>query len=382
MKIESSKKPSTKQLQFKYGTIVTGKDFCGRKDLIKQLTEHIKSAQKCVIFGERRIGKSSLVYETMLRLQSSHYLISVDLMEVKSLDDLCRRMLRSIMSVKWNAGIIQKIIGFISALRPQIGIDSMTGLPTLTIDQRHQLNEETLENIFRILKETSRKKNIVVFFDEFQDVLNIDDSKGVLAALRGKIQLQETISFIFAGSIRDDIVTIFTDAESPFFKSAIPMQIDSISKAEFQTFIENSFASGMRSLENGIMDKIFIIASSITGDIQEMCEALWSVSEPGDLISEKHFNEAIKLIFSREQGVYQIILNRLTAFQLKILTAIALNGGKNLYSNEFMGKAGLSNASSVRKAVSRLVEFKVIYDYQNEYKFINPFFAFWLKSKI
>ena len=369
-------------IPFKYGTIVTGKNFCGRQDLIKQLTEHIKSSQKCVIFGERRIGKSSLVYETMLRIRSSHYLVSVDLMEVKSLDDLCRRMIRSIMSVKWNLGIIQKIIGFISVLRPQIGVDPLTGLPTITIDQSRQLNEETLENIFKILKETSKKKNIVVFFDEFQDMLNINDSKRVLAELRGKVQIQEEISFIFAGSIRNKMVTIFTDPDSPFFKSAIPMHIDPLSKSEFQIFIENKFVSGKRTLSEGMIDKIFSITSSVTGDVQELCEALWSVSELGDIISEKHLNEAIKLIFSREQTAYEMILNRLTAFQLKILKAIAINGGKALYSNDFMNKAGVSNASSVRRTVSRLVESKIIYAYESEYKFINPFFSFWLKSEI
>ena len=250
-------------IPFKYGTIVTGKNFCGRQDLIKQLTEHIKSSQKCVIFGERRIGKSSLVYETMLRIRSSHYLVSVDLMEVKSLDDLCRRMIRSIMSVKWNLGIIQKIIGFISVLRPQIGVDPLTGLPTITIDQSRQLNEETLENIFKILKETSKKKNIVVFFDEFQDMLNINDSKRVLAELRGKVQIQEEISFIFAGSIRNKMVTIFTDSDSPFFKSAIPMHIDPLSKSEFQIFIENKFVSGKRTLSEGMIDKIFSMISTM-----------------------------------------------------------------------------------------------------------------------
>ena len=318
----------------------------------------------------------------MLHLRPLHYLVSIDLMEVKSLDDLCRRMIRSIMSAKWNATIIHKIIKFISALRPQIGVDPLTGLPTITVDETHQLNEETLENIFKILEETGKRKKIVVFFDEFQDILSINDSKRILAVLRGKIQLQKNISFIFCGSIREQMVNIFSDSESPFFKSAIPMQIDSISRNEFQRFIEKKFALGERVLDDEILDKIFLITNSITGDTQELCEALWSTSESGDNITEKHFNKAIKLIFSREQAVYGIILNRLTAFQLKILKAIAINGGKAPYSNEFMSKAGVNNASSVRKAVGRLVESKVIYEYQGEYKFINPFFTFWLKSEL
>lgn len=369
-------------IPFKYGTIVTGKDFCGREEQIKQLLEYIKSFQRCVIFGERRMGKSSLVYETMRHLKPLHHLISIDLMEVKSLDDLCRRVIRSIMSAKWNANIFNRIIQFISALRPQIGIDPLTGLPTITVDETHQLNEETLENIFKILEETARRKKIVVFIDEFQDVLNIKDHKSILALLRSKIQIQKDIPFIFGGSIREQMVNIFTDPESPFFKTAIPMPVNAIDREKFQNFIENKFALGKRILDKEIIEKIFWATDSITGDTQELCEAIWSASEPGDIISQEHLNKAIKLIFSREQGIYEIILNRLTAFQLKILKAMAINGGKAPYSNEFMRKAGVNNASSIRKAIRRLVESKVIYEYNGEYKFINPFFSFWLKSEI
>lgn len=47
---------------FKYGTIVSGKDFCGRQALLEQLARHVESAQNVVILGQRRIGKSSAVY--------------------------------------------------------------------------------------------------------------------------------------------------------------------------------------------------------------------------------------------------------------------------------------------------------------------------------
>jgi Flp pilus assembly CpaF family ATPase len=40
---------------FKYGTIVSGKDFCGRKTLLNQLIGHIESSQRIALLGESRI---------------------------------------------------------------------------------------------------------------------------------------------------------------------------------------------------------------------------------------------------------------------------------------------------------------------------------------
>ena len=42
---------------FKYGSIVLGKDFCGREDLLKQISNQIKASQNIAVFGERRVGK-------------------------------------------------------------------------------------------------------------------------------------------------------------------------------------------------------------------------------------------------------------------------------------------------------------------------------------
>ncbi len=50
---------------FKYGQIVKENDFCRRPELEKNLANQIKRGQNVYIQGERRTGKSSLIYETV-----------------------------------------------------------------------------------------------------------------------------------------------------------------------------------------------------------------------------------------------------------------------------------------------------------------------------
>lgn len=73
---------------FKSGMIVEKADFCGRAQEIRQLSNLIESKNRCYLYGERRVGKTSLVFETARRLKKS--CITVDLLGVKTEDDLCR----------------------------------------------------------------------------------------------------------------------------------------------------------------------------------------------------------------------------------------------------------------------------------------------------
>jgi len=50
-------------------------------------------------------------------------------------------------------------------------------------------------------------------------------------------------------------------------------------------------------------------------------------------------------------------------------------------SSEFIQVTGISQPASVKKALNRLIQLKIIYRYQKEYKFINPFFKSWLIYK-
>ena len=56
-------------------------------------------------------------------------------------------------------------------------------------------------------------------------------------------------------------------------------------------------------------------------------------------------------------------------------------GGKSPLSSAFIQGVGISGPASIKKALNRLVQLKVIYRHEGEYKFVNPFFKSWLLWK-
>ena len=76
---------------FKYGCIVGGEHFCKRRELSRQLSAFITGGQNVVIQGERRMGKTSLLRETVAGMRGWR-MVDADFMGVKSTTDICNRI--------------------------------------------------------------------------------------------------------------------------------------------------------------------------------------------------------------------------------------------------------------------------------------------------
>ncbi len=366
---------------FNYGHIVEKEDFCRRPELVKKLADSIKKGQNVYIQGERRIGKTSLICETIRKLKK-YRILYIDLLEAKTSDDLLKRMILALISMEKKAGYFEKVLLKLSHIRPVASIDPITGLPTLTVDASVELKPDSIPEILDLISSYhSKTKPLVVVFDEFQDVLNLKDARQTLAMLRSKIQFQSDIPYVFAGSIRNKMDSIFNDPDSAFFKSAIPVYVGPLDTDIFKQFIKNKFKRGKRQITAEALNSIFGICFNITGDIQQLCSALWDLTSSGDLISGEQMPAALERIFLHELKGYETILKIISRQQLKLLTALARLGGKAPMSSEFLKNSGIAQASSVQRALSRLIKLRIVFHYENEYRFTNPFFRAWLLHK-
>jgi hypothetical protein len=366
---------------FHYGQIVKKADFCHRPELDKRLADSIKRGQNVYIQGERRTGKTSLICETIRKLKKTR-MIYVDLLEVKSSDDFLKRIITAIIEMEHTAGFMERIFQKLSHIRPVASIDPITGLPTFSLDSSVELEPDSIPGVVDLISSYhSKTKPIVVVLDEFQDILNLKDAREALALLRSKVQFQSDIPYVFAGSIRNEMDRIFNDPGSAFFKSAVPIQVGPIDKETFKKFIIKKFETGKRHITAKSLNTVFAICFSIPGDTQQFCGALWDTTSYGDNISEGHIPTALEQLFAHELKGYETTLKIVTKQQLKLLTALARYGGKAPMSSEFLRNSGIAQASSVQRALNRLLKLRIVFHHEKEYRFVNPFFRAWLLHK-
>jgi len=363
---------------FKSGIVVVGGDFCGRNEETARLTDAISRCSRICLIGERRIGKTSLVHETVRRMKG-HTLIFIDLLGVKSAGAVTRRIIEGIFSAT-TENVFSRLIKNFSALRPVAGVDPLTGAPTLSLAPGFTPDPETLEEALNYL---GRQKRTVVFFDKFQALLDLpsDEQADLVARMRSRIQLHAHTPYVFAGSVRNDIDQMFFDPASPFYKSALRFELGPLKADSFREFIQHGFEAGQRTISPELLTQLFELCHDVPGDIQRLCQCLWDETNSGDSLVSGMWVKALQRLFSDEERSYTILLEYVTGQQLQSLRALAELGGRASLSGELLALTDITTNSSVQRAVNSLVKKRILFREGKQYRFCDPFFGEWIKFK-
>ena len=199
---------------FRYGCVVEDIFYCPRPALERQLAGFIRSGQNVVIHGERRMGKTSLI-NAVVRGMRGWRMIYVDLLHVQTVGDVCRRIVSSVRNMERKASVFEKALKLLPRLRPVLKVDPATGEFGFGFDARAAEDPYAVEEVLDMLAKVAAGGRTVVVFDEFQDVCNLPDAQTVLALMRGRIQFQGGIPYVFTGSVRNRMVDMFDNPTAP-----------------------------------------------------------------------------------------------------------------------------------------------------------------------
>ena len=120
----------------------------------------------------------------------------------------------------------------------------------------------------------------------------------------------------------------------------------------------------------------------MTGDVQELCEAIWDTTEPGSAVTAKDIPRALDCVFAREGEAFGESVRQMTPLQVSVLRAFSALDTLSVFSGEFMQRAGTTSTGALRTAINRLVAKRIIYQFGGKYRFANPFFKAWLVEKM
>lgn len=365
---------------FKYGCVVKGDNFCARPTLTRQLVSYIRGGQNLVIQGERRIGKTSLVHAAVDGMKGWKS-ISADLMGVRTITDVCNRLSDALVRFDSEENVFRKTLTLLSHLRPVATIDAMTGSPTITVDTAATRNPASVNTVLDAIAHHVKHRKVCVILDEFQDILDVPDGEQILALMRARIQHLSETSFVFLGSARNTMLSIFLSPKSPFYKSATVFSVDEIPDEDFFRFAASRFASGKRKLPRDVFQRIVEFVSRTSGDVQELCDAVWQATAPGNTLTDEDVEKGVQIVFARESSSYTIFTKPLTGIQFRVLRALARLGGAHPLSGEFMREADVTTPTTVKRSLVALVKAELIYDMNGAYKFVSPFFREWIRRR-
>lgn len=232
--------------------------FCNREQETDKIINAIKNQRNLTLMSYRRLGKSGLIKHVFyqLRKEKGMKLFYVDIMDTEDLSEFVDLLAKEIIG-KINSRTMRLLKIFsniVKSLRPKISIDPLTGKPEIEISVLNDASPQTsLSEIFSYLQK--QDQHIIIAFDEFQQIVKYPESN-VEALLRKYIQQLTDTNFIFSGSQKHLLLSMFNDYGRPFYQSSELLNLGKIDKETYKSFILGKFKKGKRNIEQPALELI------------------------------------------------------------------------------------------------------------------------------
>ena len=365
---------------FLYGQSVTGDNFCNRIKELSDINRHIESGQNLFIYSNRRIGKTSLVRQALIRLSKNKGIVSIfiDLERITSKAQFLEIYAQAIANAFVSLSKIEKIRDFFRALIPRIEF-SPTGEVSVSVEfsKSEASIRRGLEEVMDLpqLLAKKYKKRVVVVFDEFQEVANLNGVE-FEKYIRSFIQHHKNVCYIFMGSKTRIIIDMFNNPKRAFYRSATVYPLN-IPNEEMERYIKERFEATEKKISNVIAAEIVQKAQGLPHYVQMLAWHVWE--RCGNEVQLENINDATQQLLLSQRELYYTWYNDSTLNQKSIL--FALSQGDEVFSQDAIIKHDLRAASTVQSGIKSLVSKGFVNKEENKYALADPFFAIWLSKK-
>jgi AAA+ ATPase superfamily predicted ATPase len=362
---------------FKYGVPVSKEDFVDREEECKELRGALLSGQSVILYSPRKMGKTSLVKQTELLIPKKEAVVAyIDLFGISSEKELVKKIINSLFRTAYPKlsafkeaveKILRKIPTKITILKGAVTVELLSER-TSTIEELEEafdLPERIAENI---------KRRVIVVFDEFQDVTDIDGAK-IEKLMRSKFQHHKNVSYLFAGSKTSLMRAIFAEPTQAFYRFGRTMKISYISKEDFSWFIKKKFESTGKKITQETVEKILTFTNGHPYFTQKLCWHLWYICR--ERAEEKDVNMAIERAIISDAEFYEEIWSSLTVGQRNLIRGLVLQPKANKYSVDFISTFNLRSAGYVKRALVALEKKRIL----ENGEITDVFFFEWIKKR-
>lgn len=370
---------------FSFGDLALDEAFTDRQVELQALETDMLNGQNVALIAPRRYGKSSLVRRASQHLVAQGVLVAeVDLMKAPTKERLASHLARAIhddiASPLFKAKEAALKIFDSLRVQPVITVDPAQGTYSFTFVARHTDEDidATLERLLELPAQLAAEQNarVVVYFDEFQEITDIDPK--LPALMRAVFQEQPDVAHIYAGSKKDMMSRLFNDKNEAFYRSAKVMEIGAIPRPLFVTFIKERFDATDKGVSDAAIEGLLDITEGHPYATQELAYALWDEVPAGFSATISDLERALDIVLRSENARFTLLWDTLARAQRQLLQALAVEPG-HVQSAKYLVQHGLPSASGVQKAARALETAELIGKRADRTTaIVEPFLAEWI----
>ena len=365
---------------FSYGTIVKGDHFFDREKECTRLINTLSGGNNMVLYAPRRFGKTSLVFKVIDQLEKAGFIcIYFDFMPVYSPESFVRLYAKDLSAKQSNLNKFAKLFtSIIKNIRPVMTFDK-EGTPGFSVDFANTVVDEVLISQLLDLPEliAGKNKRVIVFFDEFQEVIKLK-AVNFEALLRSKVQQQQKTNYLFFGSKTHLLKEMFNNKKKAFYNSAMQMTIGSLPQEDTIDFLRTKFSLSKISIDDEMAKYIIAVTTDIPHYIQLLASEIWqNMINSKTVITKSIVDESVQKVIALKSDYYIELFEHRSQNQKQLLIALTVEG-KNIFSTGYITKHRLSSASTLQRSVKELIKSGIIEKRGNEHFISDPFFKLFL----
>ena len=373
------------QNPFKFDIEVNGIFFCGREKDINDVSDYIYNQTNLIMFSKRRIGKSSLIKEIFSNKLDKNILTThIDIYAISNIRELYEHLKVGIehsltgkeTSLDKLAKLSEELRGYFTNTNINLIISAN---PKLELNSTEKDYYKALEYLFYGYFIFLKKRNLqaVIAIDEFQKIMSLNKSDKIEALLRTIVNKRENCSFIFTGSKRNLLLSLFNRSDRPFFKLGYEYQLDAIDFEEFYDWTNSRFKRKNIIIDKDAFRYLYDEADGETRFIQLISYQIFRKQDNDSIVTLNAIIDYIEETIRRKQDL-GALLDTYTTAQQNTLKIIAICDGINIFEDRVVSEYDIK-VSSIQSALKSLIEKGIVFKTDKKIQFEDVEFKLWLK---
>ena len=371
-------------VDFQYDTLVDRLNICNRVDEIKRIKKLVTLKRPQIIFAPRRYGKTSIMRNVIMEdfIKSKNIPIYVDLMDVSSLESIAERLGNSLSiafakHVKIKSFMLQ-LSQYFKSLKMTISIDAMTQLPTIDISGDASPRRNMLNDIFAGIEKLAKQYEVLLIFDEFQDIDNVPEATAIF---RQHLQKLNKIAVILSGSKRHLLTDMFSKNQSPFFNYGEEIFFEEISVEEWLPYFQQRLKPVKKSISRAALNVLMCEMSQVPNAICEVGFWLKESSLANDFFEPDIHRELLRMVDAKSHSL-RFQLSQMSPTAIQVISAIASRQFVlQIAGKDFVNECRAAQ-SAIRKIVGKLMASGFVeWELDKGYRLSDPVLSYFLKNQ-
>ena len=365
--------------------VAVGRAHCNRITERRELSGNSRAGIHTWIWARRRIGKTSLVEQVLRDIEPEIKTARLDLLVVHDAEEFQMRLQKGVQQLgarltSGRSASTAKLAKAFAAWKPEFSFG--LGGMNLKLAKPERPGEGIAEMLLALdAALAAHNRRAVLVLDEFQQLARLQNGPvhSLEGAIRHAVERAKNIAYIFAGSEKHLLASMFENEDRPLYRLCRKMTLDRIEAGDYRIFLEE--ASRLRWSEQisvAALDRILVLTGRHPHYVNALCGSLWRTDTPPTVDAVDAMWEKLT---DEESGLTSGRVARLAPNQRALLRAMAANveGVPHPTSYNFLAQIRLPVSTGVRARDALERKDLIQREANGRWTLVDPAMAAWLR---